>query len=136
MNNQSFHKSVSEARNQLVSIATSLDIPLNIVQVPLMTRELRDLALALELCPTPEAAKQAMKRYAPAAAGFLFSTRDVDRIAKIYSSNDREDEKGGVCPYFYLGRYVESGIDEIDRFYREEVDEDGNLRTGPYSKRP
>jgi hypothetical protein len=136
MNDQSFHKSLTEARSELVAFATALDIPLNIVQQPLMTRELRDLSLALALSPTADDAKRAMKRYAPAVAGLLFASRDIDRIASFYSSSGREDEKGGGCPYFYLARYVELQIEEIDRFYREEVDEDGNLRDGPYSKRP
>jgi len=134
MNDQSFHKSLTEARSELVAIATALDIPLNIIQQPLMTRELRGLSLALALSLTADDAKRAMKRYTPAVAGFLFSSRDIERIASFYSSSGHADEKGGGCPYFYLGRYVELQIEEIDRFYRDEVDDDGNLRDGPYSK--
>jgi hypothetical protein len=103
-------------------------MPLNIVQVPLLTPELRDLSLALALAPDDAAVERATKRYAPAVAGFLFATRDVakgfaDGICKVDDTVDLE-----VCPYFYLAQYVLSMINNLDDFMRDEVDEDGNLR--------
>ena len=51
-----------------------------------MTRELRDLSLALALSPTrADDAKRAMKRYAPAVAGLLFASRDIGRMASFFT---------------------------------------------------
>ena len=95
------------------------------VQIPLITPELRDFSLALALCPDHAAVDRAVRRYTPAVAGFLFITRNVeqgiaDGICKVDSSVDIR-----VCPYFYLSQYVSSCIANLDQVMEEKRKELG-----------
>ena len=129
MNNPDVLQVCAESRRRLESIAKSQGIPLNLVQQPLITPDLRDFSLALALAPDDAAVERATKRYVHAVAGFLFATRDIERAFAdgICKVDDKVDL--GVCPYFYLSQYVSSMISNLDDFMRDEVDEDGNLRT-------
>jgi hypothetical protein len=119
MNNPDVLQVCAEARIRLESIAKSQGIPLNIVQVPLLTPELRDLCLALAIAPDDAAAERATKRYAPAVAGFLFATRNIgvaycDEIHKVDESVDIR-----LCPYFYLSQFVSSIFDSLEKVSKE-----------------
>ena len=129
MNNPDVLKVCAESRIRLGSIAKLQGIPLNIFQSPMLTSELRDFSLALALAPDDAAVERATKRYAPAVAGFLILTRGIEKgfadgVCKVDDTVDL-----GVCPYFYLSQYVMSFIENSDAFFRDEVDEDGNLIT-------
>ena len=114
MNTPEALKVCAESRARLESIARSQGINLKKVQSPLFSREFRDLALALAICPDDAAAGRALKRYAPAAAGILFATRGAehqisDDICKLDKTIDTK-----VCPYFYLSQFALSMIETID----------------------
>jgi hypothetical protein len=96
-------------------------INLKIVQGPLFSPEFRDLALALATCPDDAAAGRAIQRYAPAVAGLLFATRDVehqfsDELIKLDETVDK-----GVCPYFYLSQFALSLIESLDRVMEDRL---------------
>jgi len=114
MNTPEALKVCADSRARLESIARSQGIDLKNVQAPLFSREFRDLALALATCPDDAAVGRAIQRYAPAVAGLLFLTRDVehqfsDDICKLDKTVDI-----GVCPYFYLSQFALSMISSIE----------------------
>jgi len=113
MNTPEVLKVCADSRSRLESIAERQGIDLRKVQQPLLSSEFHDLAVALAVAPDDAAAERAVIRYAPAVAGLLFATRDVehqfsDDIVKLDSTVDV-----AVCPYFYLAQFALSIIDSL-----------------------
>ena len=119
MKNPALLKELTKSRTRLESIAKSQGIALNIVQVPLMTPELRDFCDALAICPDDAAAERSTKRFSPAVAGFLLLSRDIAGAFSSGQYTNYEVVDSGLCPYFYIARYVGSRLESIDDFIRE-----------------
>jgi hypothetical protein len=95
--------------------------------VPLFQTPFRDLADDLVLCPDDAAAGRALARHPAGWPAFAILARGVG--ASIANGQYRPgDVEPGLCPFFYIGRFVASFYEMAEDFERKkragEIDHD------------
>ena len=115
MNKTEFQTVCDEQFRRLDSIRRDLGIVEKLPQVPLFQTPFRVLADELVLCPDDAAARRVLARHPDGWFAFATLARNVG----VHIANGQykpRDVESGLCPFFYIGRFVASFVEMIEDF--------------------
>lgn len=124
MHAHDFQKVAEASFARLDSIAKDMGISDKPEPAPVISPSLRAFVDALTLCPDDDAARIILKKHAAGYPGFACLAQQVASSISSgqYSYNGQVAK--GVCPFFYIARFVGSEIEMLDEFLIEKHDEE------------
>jgi hypothetical protein len=123
MNKIQFQIVCDEQFRRLDSIRRDMGISDKLPQMPLFQTPFQVLADELVLCPDDAAARRALARHPNGWPVFAFFGRNVG--AHISNEQYRPgDVEPGLCPFFYIGRFVASFYEMAEDCCRKKRDGD------------